>query len=222
MFGGVCVDSDLTSQELLLDASTLHTESHRIVIMRCSRCNETFKREYRLRHKRHHCNLTNTNWRSIISDWFIRHISRLIDYNVRLECKIECSDAIIPTRTRSTDAGYDLYTITSKVLNPREVARFETGLRISAPDGWYYTIEGRSSLWSQGIVPFTGIIDGGYVGLIGVHLMNVSATPYTIRKGDRVAQMIVHKVRHADIVQVTNFSPQYNSRGNNGFGSSGR
>ena len=141
---------------------------------------------------------------------------------VRLECKLDDPDAILPTRSRTTDAGYDLYTITEHILAPQETHRFETGLRIAAPNGWYYTIEGRSSLWTQGIVPFRGIIDGGYTGLVGVRLMNLSIVPYVIKKHDRIAQLVLHRVRHADIIVVEEFSPEYNCRGTAGFGSSGR
>jgi dUTP pyrophosphatase len=141
---------------------------------------------------------------------------------IRLECKKLHPDAVIPTKKRSTDVGYDLSAISDYTLDPISVISIDTGLALSAPPGYYYTIEGRSSLWSKGIVPFRGIIDATYTGPLIVGLFNMSQVPHHFKKGDRIAQLILAPIIHAQIDVVSEFSPRYNHRGALGFGSSGR
>lgn len=222
MFGCVKINPKLTDERLGLNCNDLHTDSHQQVVMECERCGEVFTREYRLVHKLHQCNGATGSLAQRTIGWLSHRLARLTDHSVRLECVLDDEFAIVPTRTRSTDAGYDLYSITDKVLEPSEVAEIKTGIRISAPDGWYYTIDGRSSMWSRGIITFRGIIDGGYTGTVQAHLMNASTTAYSIKRGDRIAQIIMHKINHMDLVPVDHFSPRYNYRGSNGFGSTGR
>jgi dUTP pyrophosphatase len=141
---------------------------------------------------------------------------------VRLECKLLHPDARLPTRSRTTDAGYDLSSIEEAVVPPHDTVKIDTGIAVSAPAGYYYTIDGRSSLWMKRVIPFRGIIDGTYTGPLIVILSNHSDDEYKINKGDRIAQMVLHRINHCDVVQVNEFSPYYNQRGQNGFGSTGR
>lgn len=140
---------------------------------------------------------------------------------VRIECKLLHPDAIVPFRKRTTDAGYDISSIEDVVVAPSQIISVETGLAFTAPPGWYMTIEGRSSLGLKGIVPFRGIVDATYNGHLKVVLTNYSTTPYTIKKGDRIAQLILHKQNHMDVSMVEVFSPEYSDRKDAGFGSSG-
>jgi dUTPase len=73
----------------------------------------------------------------------------------------------------------------------------------------------------KGIVPFRGIIDAGYTGQVMVVLRNGTDKPHRVEKYDRVAQICLHQMEHADIVVVDEFSYEYNQRGTAGFGSSG-
>ena len=141
---------------------------------------------------------------------------------VRLECKKLRDDAVIPTKKRFTDVGYDVSSVDAYVVPAYGTVSVDTGIALSAPPGFYYTVDGRSSLWSKGILPFRGIIDATYTGPLIVGLFNMTPQPYHINKGDRIAQLILSPIIHADIETVTEFSPRYNQRGNNGFGSSGR
>jgi dUTP pyrophosphatase len=77
-------------------------------------------------------------------------------------------------------------------------------------------------MYKSGVIPFRGIIDGGYTGNMVISLMNVGTSTYDITKGDRVAQIVPHKIVPIDLVEVDEISPEYNIRGNNGFGSSGK
>jgi len=141
---------------------------------------------------------------------------------IRTEVKLQDLEAKLPTRSRTSDAGYDLYSLIDVDISPGDVVNIDTGMSVVAPIGYYFTIEGRSSMFKAGIVPFRGIIDGCYTGSMVVSLMNVGNQSYSIHKGDRIAQLIPHKIISMDMVIVQNISPDYDIRGNNGFGSSGR
>jgi dUTP pyrophosphatase len=141
---------------------------------------------------------------------------------VRLEAQLVHPLAQIPRRTRDTDAGYDIFSVESVVLPPHSTTIVHTGIRLAAPPGFYYTIDGRSSLWSKGIVPNRGIIDATYCDNVVVSLNNFTDAHYEVKQGDRIAQLILHRQEHIFFDIVEKFSDDYNKRGMNGFGSSGR
>lgn len=134
-------------------------------------------------------------------------------------------DAKLPARGKPMDACQDVYAVEDVLLQARSVTDVKTGIHISPPVGFYMTIEGRSSLFKYGIEPLRGIIDATYTGELVVTLSNTSDKAYAIRKGDRVAQIAIHRVIHAQFVLVENigsFSLPHRTRGIAGFGSSGR
>lgn len=141
---------------------------------------------------------------------------------VNMEVKLEHEKAKLPFRKRETDAGYDIYSVEQLTLPPNRATIVRTGIHIAAPPGFYYTIEGRSSLWMKGIFPNRGIIDATYTGEVVVSLVNVNEGPFSIDVGDRIAQIILHRQYDADFKVVKEFSPCYDERGTDGFGSSGK
>jgi dUTP pyrophosphatase len=128
----------------------------------------------------------------------------------------------LPFRKRITDAGYDIYAAEEAVLPPGRATMIRTGIVIAAPPGFYYTIEGRSSLWMRGIFPNRGIIDATYTGQVVVSLVNMTGESFQVNLHDRIAQIILHRQYDANFVQVDEFSEVYNQRGQDGFGSSGK
>lgn len=151
----------------------------------------------------------------------IVEIINALSQSVRLEAKLGEGSAL-PYRKRTTDAGYDLFSTTEAIINPGEMVNIETGAIVSPPEGTYYSIEGRSSLWMIGIVPARGIVDATYQGPLSVALVNNSKVPFKVNIGDKIAQLILHKIIHADFAIVDEFSPVQEGRGKAGFGSSGR
>lgn len=141
---------------------------------------------------------------------------------IRMEVQLMDPLAKLPHKVRDTDAGYDLYSIEAKTLQPHQATIVRTGIKISAPPGYYYTIEGRSSLWSIGIFPNRGVIDATFCGEIVVSLVNVNDQPYQVNIGDRIAQILIHEQHQAHFDLVGEFSGPYSARGLNGFGSSGK
>jgi dUTP pyrophosphatase len=141
---------------------------------------------------------------------------------IQLQIKHVHPNSRKPFRKRLTDAGHDLYSIQDAIVPPRGYAWIETGIAIAAPSGTYYTIEGRSSLAQIGIVPMRGIIDGCFTGDLRVMLNNHTDEPYKVAHGDRIAQIVVHRLEQVEFREVENFDTDYSIRGEHGFGSSGK
>jgi dUTP pyrophosphatase len=99
------------------------------------------------------------------------------------------------------------------------VATIPTGIGLQAPKGWGFQILDRSGLASKGITRRGGVIDNGYTGEIKVVLVNESQQPFLVELGDKIAQVKLERIYHADFVQVNAFDAT--DRGNAGFGSTG-
>lgn len=133
-------------------------------------------------------------------------------------------DAIIPSRANPGDAGLDLYALEDVVLQPTvrgvSQARIPTGIAVEIPEGHYGKVSSRSGLaFNHGIFSFDGTIDSGYRGEIGVLLYNTTDRRFRIRKGDRVAQLLIIPCVIAEPIEVSQLSESM--RGGKGFGSSG-
>lgn len=108
-------------------------------------------------------------------------------------------------------------------LAPGARALVPTGLSIALPEGFEAQIRPRSGLaLKHGIAVLNapGTIDADYRGEVGVILANLGAEPFTIRRGERIAQMVVAPVSRAVLVAVDSLDET--SRGGGGFGSTGR
>ncbi len=107
-------------------------------------------------------------------------------------------------------------------IRPGERKLLPTGIRIELPDGYWASIEARSSTSKMGLIVPKGVIDEGYRGEMFAQIMNVGTNAVTINDGDRIIQLIVHKrhIKDFDIVEVDELSPS--ERGEDGFGSTGR
>ena len=131
------------------------------------------------------------------------------------------SNARIPTRANSTDAGYDLYASmkSSTIINPKEIRLISTGIAMAFPRGYAGLIWDRSSMGIKGIHRFAGVVDSGYRGEIKVCLYNSSNRPYRLNSGDRIAQILIQKVNDFYLREVESLNET--DRGSGGFGSSG-
>jgi len=118
-------------------------------------------------------------------------------------------------------AGYDLTADKDYSVGPGDRTRISTGLHLALPAGWFGKIEGRSGLaFNHGIFTFGGIIDSDYRGEVKVLLANTERdTPFYIKKGDRIAQLVIQPHWHGIFEQRQQLSPT--ARGQNGFGSTG-
>jgi len=121
-------------------------------------------------------------------------------------------------------AGMDLRAAIadSLVLPPGERALVPTGLRVAIPEGYEAQVRPRSGLAIRHGVTVAnapGTIDADYRGPLCVGLVNLSQTPYTINRGDRIAQLIVAPVSRADLIVVKELDDT--ARGTGGFGHTG-
>lgn len=139
-----------------------------------------------------------------------------------LEYMLIHEDAILPSKNRPEDAGYDIYTVETKTIPPRSITSFSTGVRVACSIGWFMSIRGRSGLGFKGVKPFIGTIDSTFNGPLKVLLENCTDEPYLVNKGERIAQLVIERQTEAVFVEVEKFSPEYDRRGTDGFGSSGK
>jgi dUTP pyrophosphatase len=130
------------------------------------------------------------------------------------------SEATLPTRTHSNDAGLDLYSLDDVLLEPGEGKVARTGIAMALPKGYAGLVSDRSSMAKRGIKTAGGIIDEGYRGEIHIVLWNISKLPVSLKKGERIAQLLILPVITPAVVEVTSLDDT--ERGAKGFGSSGR
>jgi dUTP pyrophosphatase len=132
-------------------------------------------------------------------------------------------DLPLPGYAHPGDAGADLCTAVDVLLAPGERALVPTGIAISLPDGYAAFVHPRSGLADRcgvSIVNAPGTIDAGYRGEIKVCLINHDLTqPVTLRRGDRIAQLIVQQVERARFHVVERLPGS--ARGVGGHGSTG-
>ena len=148
-----------------------------------------------------------------------------IDYALRmqLEVLIIAQDGFEPTYAKPGDAGADLRATESVTLPPGGRVLVGTGVRLAMPDGFVGLVHPRSGLAAKhGITVLNapGTVDAGYRGEIFVTLLNTSSEDFEISKGDRIAQLLFQQVSRARFIPVSELPES--SRGDTGFGSSGR
>ena len=140
-----------------------------------------------------------------------------------MEVLIIAEDGFEPIYAKPGDAGCDLRSTQALILQAGERALVKTGVRIAMPDGYVGLVHPRSGLAAKhGITVLNtpGTVDAGYRGEIMVTLYNSSREDFEIAAGDRIAQLVFQKVERARFIPVE-VLPE-SSRGETGFGSSGR
>jgi dUTP pyrophosphatase len=133
----------------------------------------------------------------------------------------------LPAYQSADAAGLDLLAAVPEdaplVLAPGKHAMVPTALAIALPPGFEAQVRPRSGLAAKHgvtVLNSPGTVDADYRGEINVILINHGAAPFTIRRGERIAQMVVAPVVQAQLVQVSSLSAT--DRGSGGFGSTGR
>ena len=131
-------------------------------------------------------------------------------------------DAILPAYAHPSDAGMDVSSVEELVVPAGGRALLHTGLVIGLPDGYEAQIRPRSGLaLKHGVTVLNtpGTIDAGYRGEVGVILANFGADDFTVKKGDRIAQLVIAPVTQAQVCEVREVDAT--DRGADGFGSTG-
>lgn len=132
-------------------------------------------------------------------------------------------DLPLPEYAHPGDAGMDLFARIDARLEPGERLLVPTGIAIALPAGFVALVHPRSGLALRhglALVNSPGTIDAGYRGEIGVIVINHDPrSPFDIRRGDRIAQLLVLPVTRAQVVEVGDLPGSH--RGEGGFGSTG-
>ncbi len=168
---------------------------------------------------------------------------------VKVEFKKLYEDSILPSKAHDTDAGFDLYAHSFHYAKHDSIVELQPskpyvqtdekfwyvgfgsnvfvrcGFGMSLPVGYEAQIRPRSGLalkYGITVINSPGTIDSGWRGEVGVMFGNIQEhhSYITIRKGDRIAQMVIHKLPDVEIVEVDELTPA-SERGDSGFGSSG-
>jgi len=134
------------------------------------------------------------------------------------------TDLPLPSYQSDGSSGLDLCAAVNKelTLQPGDIELIPTGLSISLPEGYEAQIRPRSGLalrYGLGFVNAPGTIDADYRGEIGMIAINWGKKPLTIKRGDRIAQMVIHTVSRAIVEEVNELDST--KRGEGGFGHSG-
>jgi dUTP pyrophosphatase len=124
-------------------------------------------------------------------------------------------------------AGLDLLAAVPEdsplILSPGQRALVPTGLTIALPSGYEAQVRPRSGLASKHgvtVLNSPGTIDADYRGEIGVLLINLGGVPFPVRRGERIAQMVIAPVVRVELAPAAELSAT--NRGGGGFGSTGR
>ncbi len=131
-------------------------------------------------------------------------------------------DLPTPRRAHEGDAGVDLHAREETTLTPGAWAAIPTGVAVAVPDGHVGLVAPRSGLAARNaisVVNGPGVIDAGYRGEIKAVLINHSETAVTLRRGDRIAQLLVLPAPAWEVEEVA--SLEDSPRGEGGFGSTG-
>lgn len=168
--------------------------------------------------------------------------------NNTLQIKLLSNNATLPTRNHSTDAGFDIYSAETMVLEPQEKALIATDVAVNIPKGYVGLLTSRSGVSSKThLVIETGKIDAGFTGNMKINIKNdyednkgetifkrdlkdkiiiederhlYKQGTYVINKGDKLAQLVIVPIITPELEQVEEFDSE-SARGTKGFGSSG-
>lgn len=129
-------------------------------------------------------------------------------------------DAKMPTRAHSADAGYDLYSREDAVIHPSSGGIFDTGVHMAIPAGVCGFVKSKSGMNVKHSIQSEGVIDSGYCGSIVVKLFNHGTKAVEIKKGQKIAQIVLLPIVTPELEQVEKL--EETERGVNGFGSTGK
>ena len=142
-------------------------------------------------------------------------------------CRLPHAEGLaLPAYQSAHSAGLDLLAAVPAdvplTLAPGQYAMVPTGLTMALPVGYEAQVRPRSGLAAKHgvtVLNSPGTIDADYRGEIGVVLINHGRAPFVIRRGERIAQMVIATVARAELVPVTTLAST--ARGSGGFGSTG-
>ena len=129
--------------------------------------------------------------------------------------------ATLPRRATSESAGYDLSSAYDYLIKPRSRELIKNDLAITVPPNTYGRIAPRSGLaWKNRLDVGAGVIDRDFSGNIGVILINSSDQEFEVKRGDRVAQLVIEVIKTPEVEEVNELAETQRAQGS--FGSTGK
>ncbi|MFA6177820.1 MAG: dUTP diphosphatase [Candidatus Paceibacterota bacterium] len=136
---------------------------------------------------------------------------------MQIKVKKLIEDAKLPTHGHPGDAGMDFYCVEDVLFPPGKQERVRTGIAIEIPEGHVGLIWDKSSIsFNLGLKIMGGVIDSGFRGEITMNLLNVSNKEVLMTKDHKIAQMVIQKFEHCDIVEVDELSETVRGEGREG------
>lgn len=162
-------------------------------------------------------------------------LKKIFDDAFKIEVQVD-DGGKLPNKVRHTDAGFDLFATEDITLYPGQSGKTPLNIRLKLPQNTYAEITTKSGLGSRGHAVRAGIIDEEYRGVINVIHSNVAliegldsdglplmfTAPLVIKKGEKLAQLILHPYNNAYFVEQVEKIDTNTSRGEGGFGSTGK
>jgi len=139
---------------------------------------------------------------------------------MELKVKKIQEDAKVPHYSHKGDAGLDLFSSVDSVLNKGEVKPVPTGIQVAIPEGHVGLVWDKSGISLKGVHRLAGVIDSGYRGEVRVVMVNFGEETFVIKKGMKIAQLLIQPVMDVEVVEADEL--EETSRGENGFGSTGK
>jgi dUTP pyrophosphatase len=135
-----------------------------------------------------------------------------------------CSDVPLPVRMTEHAAGFDVAAAVTEpvTLACGEIRLIPCGFAMALPPGFEAQMRPRSGLASKhgiSMINTPGTIDADYRGEVKVALVNHGRLPFTVERGMRIAQMVIHRLPSVEVVEVTEL--EETARGAGGFGHTG-
>jgi len=150
--------------------------------------------------------------------------------------EVEVMEAgVLPCKAHATDAGFDVFATSDVTIYPGQVQKHPLNIRLKLPLGTWAEITSKSGLGAKGLLVYAGVIDQGYRGIPHVVMSNINVVqsidedgcpllrtaPIVVRKGEKLAQMILHPFSPEFFMQQTESVSIDSDRGEGNFGSSG-
>jgi dUTP pyrophosphatase len=165
----------------------------------------------------------------------IEQLQKIYNEAYNIEVKVE-QDGKLPSKSRQSDAGFDVYATEDIILYPGQVKKHPLNIRLKLPCGTWAEITTKSGLGAKGQLVYAGVIDEEYRGIVHVIMTNVNliqgldedgypvmrTEPILIKKGDKVAQMIMNSYNSQYFISQVEELDMNTSRGEGGFGSTGK
>lgn len=134
----------------------------------------------------------------------------------------DCDD-LLPRKAHSDDAAFDLRSRVDMELPVGRSVVVPSGVYIELPEGYEAQVRPRSGLALKHNLMLTnspGTVDAGYRGEVGIIMYNAGSEPFQVKRGDRIAQMVICRLPEVELSVVESLSES--GRGAGGFGSTGR